>query len=532
MKNILLVILLHFILIDLTAQTWTEIQKIVSSDRGAHDQFGVSVSINNQTAIVGAWKEDHDTIGLNKINHAGAAYIFERDTTGYWNEAQKLIASDRSEIASFGYSVAIDQDYLIIGARGESKNVVGGDSINGAGAAYIFRKNQTGKWTQIQKLVASDRGKFDFFGSSVAIHNSYLIIGAYWEDHNPFGQDTKSEAGAAYIFERDSTGYWTEVQKIVPLDREVYDQFGFSVSIEGNTAIVGAYTKTDSIGGIPVFSAGAVYIFERNSLGEWVENQKVTASDKANSDYFGTSVAISGNTILVGAYGENDVPGGNDVDNRGAAYFLEKNNLGQWEETQKVIGSGSKGFLLFGYSVSLDGDVAIIGTPHDFEPTILSGSAFIFERKPNGIWYEAQKLTASDYDIEDKFGWSVAISGTTALVGAFYEDEDATGGNTLEDAGSAYIFERWAPVGIDKSAKSLPLKIYPNPTEKNVTIELGQVYQEIKITVRNVMGQVIVQEVVKNADQIEVELEGPAGVYLVETELGEKGGVIWKVVKK
>ena len=330
--------------------------KLQARDTEARDYLGWSVAISGNIAIVGAYTED--TGGSD----AGAAYIFEPDSSGTWTQTQKLLASDKQASDYFGYSVAISGNIAIVGASGEE---TGGSR---AGAAYIFERDSSGTWTQTQKLLASDKETNDKFGCSVAISGDLAIVGAYGEGTGG------AHAGAAYIFERDSSGTWTQTQKLLASDKQTIDRFGYSVAISGNIAIVGAYRE--NTGGS---DAGAAYIFERDSSGTWTQTQKLQASDKQASDYFGISVAISANIAIVGASGEDT--GSSDA-----------------------------------------------------------GAAYIFEPDSSGTWTQTQKLLASDKKRKDKFGCSVAISSNLAIVGAFQKDnaEDTQ----IFDAGAAYIFER------------------------------------------------------------------------------------------
>ncbi len=318
---------------------------------------------------------------------AGAAYIFERDTSGSWNQIQKVVPSDRSISDWFGWSVGLSGDYAIISAYQEDEDALGANYMGNAGGAYVFKRDGFGKWNQVQKLVASDRDTLDYFGNSIGIDGNHAIISARREDEDSIGGNTIEDAGSAYIFELDSTGVWVEVQKIVASDRNAFDDFGFTVGISNDFAIVGAYHEDeDSIGGNTMNDAGSVYIFEKDSLGKWNQVQKLVASDRDTGDYFGIEVAISNNYAIIGASLEDE-----DV---------------------------SGGTSLFG-----------------------AGSAYIFERDISGTWSQLQKIVASDRDSLDRFGWSVDISGVYAIVGALGETEDASGGNPMELAGAAYVFE-------------------------------------------------------------------------------------------
>jgi hypothetical protein len=411
--------------------------KIVASDRASSDNFGNSVAISGNYAIVGAYVEDHDANGNNEITSAGSAYIFEKDSTGNWSEVQKIVASDRASSDLFGLSVAIDGNYVIVAARYEDHDANGNNEITSAGSAYIFERDSNGNWSEAQKIVASDRASSDIFGSSVSISGNYVIVGAFGEKNDVSGNNAKTYAGSAYIFERDSTGNWNEVQKIVASDREAHDRFGQAVGISGNYAIVGSYLeKHDASGNNEITSAGSVYIFERDSTGNWSEVQKIVASDRASNGQFGTSIAISGNYAIMGAY----------QNGQGSAYIFERDSTGTWSQVKKLVSSDIQANDRF-YRVAIDSNYAIVGAQYEDDDAsgnnLLSnaGSVYIFERDSNGNWSQLKKIVASDRTSDDYFGYSVAISGNYFIVGANKEDHDASGNNFVDSAGSAYIFE-------------------------------------------------------------------------------------------
>ncbi len=442
-KNLLILTLISLIFsISLFAQDWDQIIKIVALDRAAGDLFGRSVSISGDYAIVGAYDEDEDAAGGTYLSAAGSAYIFYNNS-GTWEQMQKIVASDRRAADNFGYSVSISDDYAIVGAYNEDEDSGGGNTLNAAGSAYIFYNN-AGVWEQVNKIVASDRESADEFGKSVSISGDYAIVGAHNEDEDAGGGNTLIAAGSSYIF-YNNAGTWVQVNKIVASDRESADEFGTSVSISGDYAIVGApFENEDASGGNSISNSGSAYVFYNNS-GTWEQVDKIVASDRASSDYFGFSVSISGDYAIIGAYQEDhDVSGANPEYGAGSAYMFY-NNSGTWGQVQKIVASDRYGTDYFGFSVSISGDYAIVGAFSEDEDAngenSLSGagSAYMFYRNA-GTWVQTEKIVATDRGASDSFGYSVSIDGFTAIVGAYQEDEDAVGGNTLSTAGSAYFF--------------------------------------------------------------------------------------------
>lgn len=395
MKSLLLVIGVFSCSGIVFAQTET---KLTASDAAESDLFGRALSVNGDTAVVGA--AHNDDAGSN----SGSAYVFTRDAGGAWSEQTKLTASDATEYDYFGYAVSVDGDTTVIGARHADNNF---------GSAYVFTRDAGGAWSEQAKLNPSDGVMFDWFGWSVSIDFDTIVVGA--KNHS----DIADHAGAAYVFTRDVGGTWTEQAELNASDAAAGDSFGSSVSVSGDTAIIGA--DYDDNGGS---DTGSAYVFTRNSGGTWSEQAKLTASDAAEQDWFGCSVSVSGDTAIVGAYGNDD-----SGRNTGSAYVFTRNTGGAWSEQEKLTGSGTA-VTWFGFSVSNDGDTAVIGVRYDED----GGSAYVFTRNTGGTWSEQAILTASDAAVGDEFGFSVSVDGDTALVGAHY-DEDA--GN---NSGSAYIF--------------------------------------------------------------------------------------------
>jgi hypothetical protein len=353
-----------------TSSSWSE-EKIQASDKQAGDYFGTSIAISGDgnTAIVGAYQEDA-VVGTNTLSASGAAYIFTwSETSSSWSEQQKIQASDKQAYDQFGESVAISSDgnTAIVGASHED---TGGGN---AGAAYIFTWSETSSsWSEQQKIQASDKQAYDYFGGSVSISGdgNTVIVGARYEDSKFW-----SESGAAYIFTwSETSSNWSEQQKIKASDNQYGDHFGYSVAIsgDGNTAIVGARGE----GG-----TGAAYIFTWSGT-SWDEQDIIHASDKQAGDGFGNSVSISedGNTAIVGANYEDAVVGTNTITDTGAAYIFTRSNS-NWTEQNKIQASDKQAYDGFGGSVFIsdDGNTAIVGASHEDTGGTNAGAAYLYK---------------------------------------------------------------------------------------------------------------------------------------------------------
>ena len=381
-----------------------ETAKLLASDGSESDYFGYSVAISGTTALIGAFQDDDNG------DSSGSAYVFELQQDGSWLETAKLLASDGTLYDRFGYSVAISGTTALVGAYGDD------DNGSSSGSVYIFEQQEDDSWLSTAKLTASDGTSSDLFGRSVDISGTNALVGTTGED------DNGSLSGSAYIFEQQQDGSWLETAKLLASDGASDDLFGDSVAISGTTALIGAYRDDDD-----GTDSGSAYIFEQQQDGSWLETAKLRASDGVSSDFFGLSVAISGNTALIGVYRDNAY--------RGSAYIFEQEQDGTWLEKTKLTASDGATDDKFGRSVAILGSTALVGASGDDDNGSASGSAYIFEQQDDGSWPETAKLLASDGAVTNQLGWSVAISGTTALIGAPKDDDNGA------DCGSAYIFE-------------------------------------------------------------------------------------------
>ena len=332
---------------DLTASGWMETAKLVAGDPDLGDTFGEAVAISGDTALVTATGDDEAG------SAAGAAYIFERTPQG-WVQTQKLFASDAGAGVSWGNSADLSGNRAIIGARL-------------ADAAYVLERTG-GIWLEVAKLTASDGASFDWFGVSVSISGDTAIVGAY-QDDDACVADPNCNSGSAYIFER-TPGGWVETAKLTASDGAAADNFGFSVAISAGRAVVGSPNDGDA----GSFS-GSAYVFERSPSGSWGPNetQKIIAGDAASLDHDGGAVAISSDVVLVAAH--ND-------DNMGSAYVFQRRPSG-WVETGKLTASDRAFADLFGFAVALCEETILVGAWGDddacpSDPGCNSGSAYVF----------------------------------------------------------------------------------------------------------------------------------------------------------
>ena len=319
---------------------------------------------------------------------------------------QKVSSDDGTTDDQFGWSVVFAGTTAFVGAP---NTTVGGNG--GQGAVYVLT-HDNGTWVQTQKLTAEDGAEGDAFGISIALSGSTVIIGA---------PNTNTFQGSAYVF-TESGGTWTQGQKLTADDGTQFNQFGWSVALEGDTAMVGSISAT--VGGNS--SQGAVYLFSQSG-GSWTQMQKFSSDDGVTGDSFGWAIALDGNTALIGT-GFVTV-NGNEF--QGAAYVFDGTG-GTWAQTQKLTASNGAEFDFFGLDVALVGNTALVGADGaGSDPFSNEGAVYAFTNS-GGTWSESQQLLADDGQSSDSFGESLAFDGNTALIGA-------TGVNNSQ--GAAYVFD-------------------------------------------------------------------------------------------
>ncbi len=319
-----------------TAGNWSDLGTVYGS---SSHWFGMDVAISGNTAIVGASRGNDNG---SKSGYA-SVYLLD-DVNDTWTLQQKLLPHDGSAGDFFGYSVDISGDTAIVGAYAAG--------VGGAGAVYMFVRDSEGTWTEtgspvwMGKLVASDAASLDNFGFSVAIDGDKAIIGARLD--NSFGAGNQFAPGSAYVFVRNAAGFWHQQDKLIASDGAGSDNFGYAVDISGDNAVIGTSLSNSA------------YLFTYDGISDWTEEQILSASDRAGVNiYFGRSVSISGDIAVAGAEWD-DISGTMDM---GSAYAYVHDGSGNWIEQVKITASDGVLGANFGFAVSLNGDTLIVGAP-------------------------------------------------------------------------------------------------------------------------------------------------------------------------
>jgi hypothetical protein len=302
--------------------------------------------------VVGAYGDEFEA------NNPGSVYLFEKNSTGQYEEVSKLVASDGAAGDRFGFAVAATGGMVVVGAYQDD------DKGSNSGSVYVFEKNSTGQYEQVSKLVASDGAADDQFGLTVAATDGMVVVGAFRDD------DLGINSGSVYVFQKNSTEQYEQVSKLVASDGAANDQFGLAVAATDGIVVVGA-RQDDDIG----INSGSVYVFEKNGTGQYEQVSKLVASDGAADDNFGIAVAATDGIVVVGAYAAY----GND-DKAGSVYVFEKNSTGQYEQVSKLVANDGAAGDQFGFAVAATGGMVVVGAwAHDDGKGSESGSVYVFE---------------------------------------------------------------------------------------------------------------------------------------------------------
>ncbi len=429
-----------------SSQPYSQVNKIVASDRINNVEFGRAVSISNNYAVVGTQLEDKDAEGKNPKPDAGAAYIYERGSDNKWKQVQKIVAADRAPGANFGWSVGISGNTIVVGAIYERFDASGRNESSSEGAAYVFERGADGVWKQTQKLLSSDRATgYNYFGTSVGVDGNTIVVGApgHCRDSTERQEGYVGDAGAVFVFEKRGNN-WRRTYKLLASDRQHGGSMGNSVAISGNLVIAGAWAHDYGIKGEERMEAcGAAYIWELMDDGKWTRAQKLVASDGTPYDEFGYSVAIDGDNAVVGA--RNVTLKRDDENNNGytgEAYIFSRNENGEWKEVEAIMPKERKGGDLIGASIGVSGNYVIVGSPRGDGKKPYIGAIYIYWKNPQGKWVHSQKINASDEGTYANFGHAIAIHKGFIISGAYIEWRDTEGKNEFSNAGAAYIFMR------------------------------------------------------------------------------------------
>ncbi|WP_428269422.1 cadherin-like beta sandwich domain-containing protein [Haliangium sp.] len=455
-----------------------------ASNTGVGDEFGFSVALSGDTLAVGAHLEDSAATSIdgnqadNFASGSGAIYVFRRSGASWAQEAY-IKASNTEAEDYFGYSVALAGDTLAVGAPYEdsSSTDVGGDysnnSAQNSGAVYVFRRSGT-TWSPEAYLKASNTDAEDNFGYNVALSGDTLVVSGPYEDSAATGvdgdqddqdDDAAENSGAVYVFRRTG-GVWAQEAYLKASNSSAGDEFGEGIALSGDTLAVAARFEDSAATGVDgdqldniAADSGAVYVFHRTGT-SWVQEAYLKASNTDAGDSFGEAVALSGDTLAVGARFEDSGATDSDGDqsdnsaaDSGAVYVFRRSGT-DWSQEAYLKAFNPGAGDDFGISVALSGDTLAVGARfEDSAATGIdgdqgdnsaadSGAVYVFHHLDT-TWSLAAYLKASNTEAGDDFGQSLALSGDTLAVDGRLEDsatDDDQGDNSAANSGAVYVF--------------------------------------------------------------------------------------------
>lgn len=467
----------------LTTRLCAQQAYVKASNAGANDFFGRSVAISGDTMVVGAISEDGSGTGVNPASdegasNSGAAYVYVR-SAGVWSLQAYLKAANTGAGDGFGRAVAVSGDTIVVGANLEDGSGSGVDPVSNelaadAGAAYVYKRSGT-IWSLQATLKASNPGGGDQFGQTVAVSGETIFVGALFEDGsgtgvNPLPDELAADAGAAYVYVR-SGETWSQQAYLKGANTGAGDQFACFLAAFGDSAIIGALGEDGSGTGMNPASdelsgnSGAAYVYVRNGV-TWNQQAYLKASNTGAGDIFGQSVALAGDTAVVGAYREDGSGTGvnptsdEGAINSGAAYVFKRSGTA-WTQQAYLKATNSAANDEFGVPVGVSGNMVVVGSwqedgsgtginPVSDELAADSGAAFVYVRGGT-TWTHLAYLKASNTGAGDSFGQRVAVSGDTVVAAAIGEDGSGSGVNPvtsegMNGSGAVYVFAGLGPL--------------------------------------------------------------------------------------
>ena len=381
------------------------VSKVTALDGAFDDRFGRSIDMDGDYIVVGAPYDDDN--GSN----SGSAYIYKKQGDGSVVQLAKLLPDDGSASYSFGSSVAINGNYIVVGSPFADEN-----NLNNSGSVYIFENNGLDSFSQLQKITITNTTSYASFGVSVDIEGDYVVAGASGDD------EKGSYSGAAYVFKLQG-GIFSEVQKLLASDGQTSNYFGNAVSINKDYIVIGS--SRDSNGGGS--SVGSVYIFKNNGQDIFNELQKLSPDEKIDYGYFGKSVDMDGDYIAVGTSTNNE-----SNNTAGLAYLFKKDSSDTFTQVAKLTALDGESYDYFGDSVSINGDYVTVSAYSDDNTYYDSGSIYIFKNDGSDSFSQLSKIVAPTETEYGSFGYSISMAGKYLAVGASGE-QNYTGSFYLVD---------------------------------------------------------------------------------------------------
>lgn len=510
-----LLLFIAFLPVTLSGQLFQFQGKLVTSDRGSGDHFS-EVEVDGWRVAIGAYGE-----GDFLARDAGAVYIFE-EAQGTLVEVDKIKPDFPMQDEKFGQALALSGNDLLVGAPYHGIDSGGGYN----GLAYFFERDQNNNWNQIGAFSHPTPNVHTWMGEAVDIKGDWAVVGC----PSPF---TSLFRGSALLYQRNISGNWQEVQQITSPDSAYH--FGDAVLLSGNKLFIGSpWEIVPDTAGTPWSRAGAVFVYELNSMGAWTLAQKITSPYPFYEDLFGGDMVMDSNWLAIAANGERgEVSPNNPYPFSGAIYLYTLDTANQFEFRQRIELGNQVGAFDFGQDLAMENGRLLVGMKlanDSLDPTVTSGGVTLFELQ-NSVWTERQKILDHNPLDWKRFGESVGFWAGHPLVGVQSDRLDENEQNPISEAGSVYLFSEITTTFPSPDEEKFEISAFPNPTFGSLNLDFnGQGTLQVRIS--NAMGNILYDTPDFHAGNSKMDLSHlPAGLYVLEITSQEGRKTVKKIIK-
>ena len=463
--------------------------------------LGSDIAIHGGYAVVGALRESRDVNGSNYKLSAGAAYIFKRNSSGQWVEIQKITATDRQKNAYFGLSVDIWDSIIVVGARHQSYDTNGQDSIHSAGAIYIFEPGGSDYWVQTQKITLPNRSPGEWFGQDVAIDAGIILASAPARALVPTTWPGNRNGGV-YVFEKLSGNLWTQVQEIVPAHLNVGSGFGLNLAIHGNNALISS-TRCDTT--IAYYYQSCISYYQRNTSGVWQEIQRISAEFSGDTLESITDIELFNDYAVACDYGHMLGPT-YQKSPRGSALVLHLDTLNNWTPTQLLTPNFQGQFNNhYGFDADISATHIMVGAISEDVPigntaNVNAKAGMVYIYTKDTLGVWGNQLRMAAFDYHEYDNFGSSV--------AIYDSTAILGAmwssynpNAVSTGeGAIYILNLTSNIGLEEHQKDLHSVIYPNPSHGSFEVKISDAKKLDRIFIYNSLGEVIFQEAISEAN--------------------------------
>ncbi|MEL6673147.1 MAG: T9SS type A sorting domain-containing protein [Bacteroidota bacterium] len=522
LRSISLLAFLLLCFSTMSGQAWLNDASSFSPDPTLkpQDRFGTSGWMRDTMLVIGAPGNEYDHQGANRVFASGAAYVYRKNQQGDWEFFQKLVAPIRHGASAYGASVATDGEWVMVGAYLMKVDSVQGST--NVGEVYVYKMDGQDSLKYHSTLLAPNPVPIQEFGVSLALQEKRLLVGAKGERRDLQEGDPLEDAGAAYYFELENDS-WNFKQKLVASDRLKDGQFGASLVMDHAWAVIGSPTyDVPSPQGFDYFESGQAYVFEFDSTSRtWTETQILRDQTIDFFGDYGRFLALSGQQLMIGKPKESTLPSGQVFASPGGVEVYEVDSMAQWKLIQELSPPDLGRRTEFGH-VAMQGDIALIGAlgadfvPESQDSVADAGAVYAFEKQSNGLWQQVNKFGAPTRRRFDGFGFHVLLNGPEAVVLSPYAAKDSV----LYDAGAFYVFQRNWPLPLTPA--QLPgITLHPNPAGQLLQLSYpGYTLESLRLF--DLQGKQYSLPLQHQGESSRIHVSSlPTGLYVVQLRLSD-----------